>query len=134
MWRRFFDLRPVTVLALHGAKLATAVKPKRPSRRRPLQTTAAGRSFSRLSLVFHYARETPWDGSGMALVMLVLTCGMAMPVPRCTPETSLAMVEHPVTDPLMCSRSAELWGQTAAQVANSGTYDKTVCLWVPENR
>ena len=42
--------------------------------------------------------------------------------------------EHPVTDPLLCSRSAELWGQTAAQAANSGTYDKTVCLWVPETR
>ena len=78
--------------------------------------------------------KAAWDGNRMTLVMLVLTCGMAMPVARCTPETSLTMVEHPVTDPLLCSRSAELWGQSAAQVANSGTYDKTVCLSVPKPR
>jgi hypothetical protein len=59
----------------------------------------------------------------MTLVMLVLTCGMAVPVTRCTPETSLALVERPVTDPLLCARSAELTGQTSAQIADSGTYE-----------
>src|SRR5215211_3983811 len=66
----------------------------------------------------------------MTLVMLVLTCGMAVPVTRCTPETSLAVVERPVTDPLLCARNAELTGQTSARIADSGTYDKQMCLSV----
>ena len=70
----------------------------------------------------------------MIVLMLVLTCGMTMPIPQCTRETSLATVERPVRDPLVCARTAELAGQNSAQVANAGTYDKTMCLTVRATR
>ncbi len=63
----------------------------------------------------------------MTLVMLVLTCGMAIPVQQCTPETALTTVERPVSDPLICAGSAGLPWQTSAQVTNAGTYDKSMC-------
>jgi hypothetical protein len=53
---------------------------------------------------------------------------MGLPVDLCTLETSL-MARPRRVDAWTCARDA-LAGQSAAQIANSGTYDKIECRYV----
>ena len=65
----------------------------------------------------------------MKLIALALTCGMAVPVDDCKLETSL-MARPVKRDAWTCAQDS-LWGQTAAQISSSGTYDKVVCTYIP---
>lgn len=67
------------------------------------------------------------------LVMVVLICGMVVPVEQCTPETAILVSERTKFAPVDCAYD-ELSGQSSAQVQASGTYEKHVCRYAQKYR